>query len=184
MEVTTEEDSIASEVAIDLIHSLGGNGERHGDHVQTLVMMGVVAHLRATKGEDIDVYNELPAPFGQRWANLHDKMENFIVDAIEGGVNEEDLRATMLSDIDQLIANHGMTLENKRDQFNRRWFPEVATVPAIGKRSTCIDCDKEVIWAFDPQRNAGWSTAIDGVSVTPDFLCRDGSADVAKLHTA
>jgi len=50
MSVTTEEDSIASDLAIDLIHSLGGNGEVHGDHVQTLIMMGVVAALRSTKG--------------------------------------------------------------------------------------------------------------------------------------
>jgi len=61
--------------------------------------------------DDEPVYNDLTPPFvAQAYANIHAKIENFIINAIDAGVVEDDLRAIMLSDIDQLIANHSANL--------------------------------------------------------------------------
>jgi hypothetical protein len=68
----------------------------------------VLPFLQATvtADPDIDVYNDLPAPFDQLWANLHDKVENLIIAALAAGVRPEILSNMLISDVDQLIANH------------------------------------------------------------------------------
>src|SRR4051812_14610732 len=62
--------------------------------------------VNITEETDVPVYNELPVPFAQEWANLHDKIENLIVRALAAGVEPKMLYGILGTDVDQLIWNH------------------------------------------------------------------------------
>jgi hypothetical protein len=54
-----------------------------------------------------DPENELPEPFNQRYANLYLLLEDFIVDAVEAGVDADLLYRCIDTDAYNIITNHG-----------------------------------------------------------------------------
>jgi hypothetical protein len=139
---------------------------------------GAVANSVATDSTEVnaEVYNELPAPFNQQWANLHAKLESLIVDAIEAGADEVQLRSILVSDVDQLLANHSKVSPTTTYR-----------VPALATEGVCENCGLKVMFCMDDSNNALWATMgaqgpASGDGSDGDFLCKPSNGNPLTMH--
>jgi hypothetical protein len=66
-------------------------GSEHVWHVPTTVQL---------IESDTPVYNDLPAPFGQEYANLYTLIEDFINRALQSGIHADKLHLCLSTDVD------------------------------------------------------------------------------------
>lgn len=109
LEVTEYENNVASDVAVELLVSLGGNADTHGDRDQTLVMMGVVAGQRAfreyiTQRCDLSLSGESHL--------LDEQLKKLYQNNLPSGQSDMPAASDMCSNCDHVFASHGEVTAN------------------------------------------------------------------------